>query len=173
MQVIFYTLATPEEYFRQGKDFPFPEPQKCLQPECLIPIPPKKHGFYSRNVIDYDFSGRIDIRRYYCKYCGKTISYLPCFCLSYFQYTLELIFFGLMCHFSLECSLTVCLKLVRAMGQSIYWTYQNLQFYLSRFTLNLKRIYIIFRQLLPGVILSEETRKGAQRVLYLVLNLIC
>jgi len=87
MQEIFYTLATPEEYFYQGRKFPFPKPQKCLQPDCLISIPPKKHGFYSRNAIEPNFLERIGIRRYYCEYCGKTISYLPCFCLPYIQYT--------------------------------------------------------------------------------------
>ena len=170
MQEIFYTLATPEEYFHQSRKFPFPKPQKCLQPDCLISIPPKKHGFYSRNAIEPNFSERIDIRRYHCKYCGKTISYLPCFCLPYIQYTLETVFFGLVCHFSLEFSLAVCVKLFRAVSRYIYWTYQHLQFYASRFILNLKRIYIILRQLLPGVILPEPTEKGAQRVLYLVLT---
>ncbi len=50
MQLIFYTNVSPEEYHRQGKDFPFPEPDHC--PHCQLEIPPQKHGFYERNAID-------------------------------------------------------------------------------------------------------------------------
>lgn len=74
--------------------------------------PPKKHGFYSRNAIESNFSERIDIRRYRCDHCGKTISYLPCFCLPHIQYTLETVFFGLVGHFGLEFSLAVCIELL-------------------------------------------------------------
>ncbi|WP_220427500.1 DUF6431 domain-containing protein [Desulfotruncus alcoholivorax] len=94
MQQIFYTTATPEEYQRIGKNFPFPVPDSCPNPECLIKVPPQKHSFYERNIIDTNFCGRILIRRYYCKHCGKTISYLPSFCLPYFQYTVEIIIDG-------------------------------------------------------------------------------
>ena len=171
MQEIYYTLAIPEEYFHQSRNFPFLKPQKCLQPDCLISIPPKKHGLYSCNAIEPNFSERIDIRRYHCEYCGKTISYPPSFYPPYIQYTLETVFFGLVCHFSLEISLAACIKLFRTVSRYIYWTCQHLQFYASRFIFNLKRIYIVLRQLLPGVILLDLTEKGTQRVLYLILDL--
>ncbi|MDD2300561.1 MAG: hypothetical protein PHU69_13125, partial [Fermentimonas sp.] len=40
---------------RQGVNFKFPVPDACPNPECLIPIPPKKHGFYERNCLDVTY----------------------------------------------------------------------------------------------------------------------
>lgn len=168
MQQIFYTTATPEEYSFKGKDFPFPQPAYCLHPDCLKKVPPKKHGFYSRNAIDIDFDGRIAIRRYYCKYCKRTISYLPSFCLPYFQYALEIIFIALVYLFDLEYSLDKCLGLVRAMACNLHWDRSHLQFYAARFISNLNRIKVGLRQLLPGVRLpkGESAKKeGAKNAL--------
>uniref|UniRef100_UPI003B75D314 DUF6431 domain-containing protein n=1 Tax=Desulforadius tongensis TaxID=1216062 RepID=UPI003B75D314 len=64
-------------------------------------MPPKKHGLYSRNYICQDFSNKILIRRYYCPYCGNTFSYLPSFCLPYFQYSIGLIFMAILYFFTL------------------------------------------------------------------------
>ncbi|CEP66873.1 Uncharacterized [Moorella glycerini] len=61
MQLIFYTTVSPEEYCRQGKDFPFPEPDYC--PHCRLKVPRQKHGFFARNAINDNFSSRILIRR--------------------------------------------------------------------------------------------------------------
>ncbi len=92
MQEIFEVDVSPSEYARQGINFEFPVPKSCPNPECLIPISPKKHGFYERNSLGFCYCGKIIIRRYYCPYCGKTISYLPSFCLPYFQYSLAIIY---------------------------------------------------------------------------------
>jgi hypothetical protein len=40
-------------------NFEFPVPDACLNPECLMPIPPKKHGFYERNCLDVTYRGRV------------------------------------------------------------------------------------------------------------------
>jgi transposase-like protein len=57
----------------------------CLNPGCKLQVPPKKHGFYQRNSLDGEFASKIFIRRYRCTYCGMTFSFLPSFCLPYYQ----------------------------------------------------------------------------------------
>lgn len=167
MQQIFYTLVSPEEYQRLGKNFPFPVPNSCLNPDCLVKVPPQKHGFYSRNAVTVNFSGRILIRRYRCKYCSKTILYLPSFCLPYFQYTVDTIFTVLSYVLGYRYSLQAFLQLLKHQ----YWTPSHLQFYARRFLANLKRIKLGLRQLIPGVALpsdNQDKRKGAQMVLRIV-----
>jgi hypothetical protein len=56
-----------------------------------MPVRMKKHGFYKRYVIAYNFSGYIYIRRYICPCCGRTVSFLPSFLVPYFQYALPYI----------------------------------------------------------------------------------
>ena len=48
----FLTWFSPYEYARQGVDFEFPAPETCPNPECLMPIAPKKHGFYCRRSLE-------------------------------------------------------------------------------------------------------------------------
>ena len=36
MQQIFHTTKTPEEYQQLGRDFPFPVPDHCPNPGCLV-----------------------------------------------------------------------------------------------------------------------------------------
>jgi len=92
MQIMFETHCTVEEYVKQGKNFPFPKaPGRCTNPKCRMPVKMKKHGFYERYYIKAGFSRKILIRRYYCPYCGKTVSFIPHFCLPRFQYCSEII----------------------------------------------------------------------------------
>ncbi|MBE3588905.1 MAG: transposase [Thermoanaerobacteraceae bacterium] len=121
MQQIFYTPVPPEEYARLGKDFPFPQPTSCPNPGCLVKVPPQKYGFYQRNAIGANFCGRILIRRYYCKYCRTTISYLPSFCLPYFQYSVEIIFIALWYTLALHHSFPECLKLLKESFEHLHW----------------------------------------------------
>ncbi|PRR75047.1 hypothetical protein [Neomoorella humiferrea] len=169
MQLIFYTTVSPEEYCRQGKDFPFPEPDYC--PHCRIKVPPQKHGFFDRNAITADFSGHILIRRYYCQYCHTTISYLPSFCLPRFQYCVDLIFTGIRLMLEFNFSLRGCLKFLKGRCRQFYWDISHLQFYLRRFLASLKSIMLGLRQILPRVQLPEEMpakKEGAQKVLRLI-----
>ncbi len=166
MQLIFFTHFTPKEYQKLDDDFPCPRPQTCLNPACGIPVPPKAHNFYQRNVIHFLFTGRIKIRRYYCRHCGMTFSYLPSFCLPYFQYSLPIIFLTLWCHFF---KLGLFLKfLIRECQFSLQR--QHRQFYVRRFVANLKRIQTGLRDLIPGLVLPDnlDKEKGAQKVLSII-----
>jgi hypothetical protein len=171
MQQIFYTPVPPEEYARLGKDFPFPQPTSCPNPGCLVKAPPQKHGFYQRNVIAANFCGRILIRRYYCKYCRTTISYLPSFCLPYFQYTVEIIFTTLWHALVSHHSFSECLNLLKKLFENLYWEASHLQFYVRRFLANLNNIKVGLRQLLPRVSLPQDSpdkKEGARKVLHIV-----
>ncbi len=106
LQQIMLIAESPSEYVSLGKAFPFPKPESCPHPDCLVPVPLKKHGFYVRYLIDTDFQGEILIRRYYCPYCGRTVSYLPSFCLPYFQYSLLMIYLVLRGYFQNQLSKT-------------------------------------------------------------------
>jgi len=152
MQQIFYTPVPPEEYARLGKDFPFPQPTSCPNPGCLVKVPPQKHGFYQRNVIAANFCGRILIRRYYCKYCRTTISYLPSFCLPYFQYTLEPIYRALEYRLRKFLSLRACL----ARFKELCWEPAHLRFYARRFLAGLARLELVLRQMYPQVSLPAK-----------------
>lgn len=168
MQFIFFTTLTPEQYIQLDTAIPVPEPKECLHPTCRIKIPPEKHGGYERNVICQGLTGRIFVRRYYCSYCGHTFSYLPSFCLPYFQYSLDLIFLNLLCHFF---KLVKLLKIfIQAKNLSLQR--QHRQFYTRRFLCNLTYIKMIFRNIQPQIELPEEKdkEKGAQKVLGLVLS---
>lgn len=167
MQLSFYTTELPESFISPNEDL-FPEPTNCLNPACRVLVPPEKHGFYERNIIDAGFAGRIKIRRYYCPYCGMTFSFLPSFCLPYFQYSLALIFFTLCCHFFR----LIWVLHIFTQAYQLSLQRQHRQFYARRFSGNLHGIKLILRSLIPSVELPEpsEIRNGAQKVLDIVLT---
>lgn len=171
MQQIMPIAESPQEYVSLGRAFPFPEPESCPYSDCLVPIPLKKHGFYVRYLIDANFHGEILIRRYYCPYCGRTVSYLPSFCLPYFQYSLLMIYLVLSGYFLNEFSLAQILAEIRANHKHVHWEEQHLSLYIRRFLENLNRIKVGIRQLLPEVILPEEgpdKDKGIKKVLTII-----
>lgn len=151
-----------------GLDISSPDPNECLHPSCRMKIPPEKHGYYERNVIMFDRTCRVFIRRYYCSYCGHPFSYLPSFCLPYFQYSLNIIFLNLICCFF---KIIPFLKaLIKAKGLALQR--QHTQFYSRRFLCNLTIIQLVLRNLDPQLTLPREgaNEKGAQKVLTLVLS---
>lgn len=168
MQLIYFTSLTPEEYLQTDQDPSLPEPQECLHPSCRVKIPPEKHGSYERNVITPDLNGRIPIHRFYCPFCGHTFSYLPSFCLPYFQYSLKVIFISLICSFYKRVPLLKAF--IQAKKLSL--ERQHRQFYNRRFLCNLTRIQMVLRTLLPRVELPQDNdqEKGAQEVLAFVLS---
>lgn len=168
LQQIMLIAESPSEYVSLGKAFPFPQPESCPHPDCLVPVPLKKHGFYVRFLIDTNFYGEILIRRYYCPYCGRTVSYLPSFCLPYFQYSLVMIYLVLSGYYQNELSKAKLLARV-AKYKHVHWKEQHLSLYIHRFIGNLNRIKVGIRQLLPEVILPEEDKnKGIKKVLAII-----
>ncbi len=87
MQILFQTDHSVKDFKIQNTNL-FPEaPDSCPFKDCLAKIKPRKHGYYKRFFISKSFSGRLFIRRYLCSVCGRTISFLPVFCIPRFQYS--------------------------------------------------------------------------------------
>ena len=61
-------------------------PEKC--PQCLNRSSMTAHGFYSRTVADVGWDGVIQVRRYLCIRCRRTVSLLPDFVLPYWRFTI-------------------------------------------------------------------------------------
>jgi hypothetical protein len=165
LQLIFYTKETPLEYHRLGKDYDFPRPETCLHPDCRVAMQPRPYGYYTRNVITINFAGRIMIRRYLCPKCGHTFSYLPSFCLPYYQYSLAIIWANLICQFFNIVSF------LKALMANVNWPRQNLQFYRRRFKNNLNFIQLVLRQLMSEIKLPDEPEENekAKRILNIVI----
>lgn len=171
LQQIFFTSVSPYEYARQGVDFDFPCPETCLNPECLMPITPKKHGFYERNCLDFTYRGTILIRRYYCPYCGKTISYLPSFCLPYYQYSLVIIYLVITNYIESGMSYARIVQQFREHYPDLQLDVQHIEFYLLRFLMNLNAIQVGLRHFWPDMVLPDfglDIKKGAKKILHIV-----
>ncbi len=165
MQLIYFTSLTPEEYLLLGKGISVPEPKECPHPSCQMKIPPENHGGYERNIITFGLTAGFFIRRYYCSYCGHTFSYLPSFCLPYFQYGLELIFLNLLCHFF---KLVPFLEaLIQAKDLSLQRKHR--QFNRKRFLNNLAFIQLVLRSLEPRIRLPDKADKRREPKRYWLL----
>jgi hypothetical protein len=84
-----------QEYYARGKDNLFPDLFGCPNPHCHYQGRLRRHGFYQRNVLSWQFSAVIFIQRYFCPVCHHTVSLLPSFLAPRFQYSLACIFFTL------------------------------------------------------------------------------
>jgi len=95
VQILFKTEDTPQAYAEGRGMFPG-APEKCPHKGCHAPVRMEKHGFYERYMVDWEFAGRIRIRRYICPMCGRTVSMLPSFCVPNMQYGVEIIIMALL-----------------------------------------------------------------------------
>lgn len=87
MQIPFYTNYDAVEFSIMNNEIFPTTPEKCPFKDCSMPVQLKKHGYYKRFFISKNFTGGLYIRRYICPICGRTVSFLPYFCISYFQYS--------------------------------------------------------------------------------------
>lgn len=174
MQSIFDAIVTPEEYEKQGKGFDFPVMCSCKNPKCdvyMMNTGIQRFGFYRRSVLDGVFNGKILIRRYRCKYCKMTFSFLPSFCLPYFQHSLRIIFLILLNTMSQEKTATEYQETIKEEYPKLPIQRQHIEFYINRFKTNLDRIKLGLRQLNPDVKLPNEgDKKEAQEVFSIVNN---
>ena len=127
MQLIVPFSLTPVEYIAQFYLLDIKRPDSC--PNCQVPNSFHKHGTYWRNILTADYEARLPVARFCCKVCRLTISILPAFVLPYFQYSLLYIIAALQTIF-IACQ-TQLAPLFR--------------FYRKRFTKNITRIEMFFR----------------------------
>lgn len=64
-------------------------PTQC--PQCDRKQSLTGHGFYRRTIADRAFNGVINIRRYLCRACRRTVSLLPEFALPYLRFSIPVI----------------------------------------------------------------------------------
>lgn len=166
---VFFTEIEPQKYHEMGKRFPFPDaPGRCPFSDCKMPVKLKKHGFYTRNYIGIKFIGKILIRRYICPVCGRTICYIPSFCIPYYQYCGELIAALINGWSEWKQSLNSYLEFIRKKFPNLFIDRQHLYFYTKRFTNNYIHICTGLRQIDSGAVIpNKETdkKKRAHEVL--------
>lgn len=171
MQILFSTTVNDYVSADDGKSFIISSPTSCLNPDCHMPIPPKKHGGYWRYIIHSLFSGRIYIHRFYCPYCGKTFSFLPDFCIPYYRYALSVIEQVLIQFFSFGLSLNQILQLLIQQQKLSYLSIQNLSFYCRRFVSNESWISSGIRQLISSCTLPDPNtgqKEKAKKALHII-----
>ena len=147
MQNIFMSKDKPEDYVETDGYGKYPNaPKKCPFKKCGVNLEMKKHGFYSRFLTTFKFSGRIRIRRYICPKCGKTVSMLPSFCIPRVSYGATLVV--MLLRFALTAgSIRKAAKTFRTHVASI--TRRLIGKYLSRLRDNRQMIQYGINQLSP------------------------
>jgi transposase-like protein len=142
-----------KEYEAIGKNNAFPEVDQC--PHCKGRTRLYRHGFYFRNAIDAN-QYRIPICRLKCPSCNKTLSILPTFLLSYFQYTVDVILEKLNC------------SIVKGKVEGYH---QLVLFYRKRFLKRLTQVEMFFRDDGFKGILPKEPKEKAIKLLEMILAL--
>mgnify|MGYP000908869180 CR=1 FL=1 len=170
MRLLFDPGCSVKSYAEQGKNFDFPQLKRCLNPKCRNQNI-HKHGFYERNCCSGLGWYRIFIRRYYCRECGLTVSFLPLFCLPYFQYSLTCFMSCLLARFSHGLSLKEIQRWLREQHPRLHWSVSQIHRYLQRFLGNLPKIELVLRNLNPRYSLGPPTpdkEKRAKKVLDII-----
>lgn len=165
MQKVFETNCSLREYAEKGRAYPFPEPPIC---PCCKRSKPHKHGFYERFCLDGYISVRILVRRYYCRSCRATISFLPDFCVPKFQYSLSVLWRILYLRFEKKHSLRECTKILLHELPELEWLPQRISFYAKRFLDNLPWLESVLRSVFPRMRLDLSKEKRAKKVLAIV-----
>lgn len=173
MQIFFDPNCSVAEYDEQGKEFNFPEIQRCPERKCRGQTM-HKHGFYERNCCDGFAWYRISIRRYYCPSCGTTVSFLPLFCLPWFQYCLACLWRCLLARFVEGLSLKEILRLLKSEYPALSWSPSQVCRYCARFLKNLPKLELVLREVDPHCVFgppSQGERKRAKKVLDIIVGL--
>lgn len=89
MQILHPFCGSIHQYTDQLADPHKYRPSSC--PICQAKKPLATHGFYSRSVVELTFEGVIQVRRYLCRLCRRTVSLLPEFVLPYLRFNTVLI----------------------------------------------------------------------------------
>ena len=145
MQKIFNSVIIPQSY--ESKDAEYPKaPKKCPHKGCHIPKKMKKHGFYSRYLITTKFKGHIKVRRYRCSVCGRTVSFLPSFCIPRFAYGVEVVI-GILKDLFRKGSVRSVMKKWNKVISTI--TRRHLTWYRKRLWGNRKFIQLILNEMSP------------------------
>ena len=144
MQILWKLPVKLSVYAKDRYSVVYPVISKC--PCCNASVRLRRHGFYKRNVLVKNKCFRIDICRYRCPSCLKTISLLPHFLLPYFQHTRDTILQSLRAWFQ-KLSPFLCRQLTA--------------FYHERFLNNIPAIISVLRELGWREKLPDDCNKRA------------
>lgn len=158
MSISFDPKCSIKKYAEQGKNFNFPKLERCLNPKCRSQSI-HKHGFYERNCCDGSKWYRIFIRRYYCPECKCTVSFLPLFCLPWFQYSLICIMGCLRAKFIHNLSLKGIQNWLKKRHPKLLWSVSQIHRYIQRFLGNLAKIELVLRNINPDYSLAPSSNK--------------
>ena len=152
MQIPFYTNYDAIEFSKMNEEIFPSSPDKCPFKDCSLPVKLEKHGYYKRFFISKNFTGVLYIRRYICHICGRTVSMLPYFCISYFQYSaldiLNILYELYHSGISLE-------KLIKKTKKSLpFIQRRHINFYRKRIIRNRKLIQYVLNLISPEFIFT-------------------
>ena len=149
MQVLFNSEQKPGDYIKSGSGSYPGAPGRCPHKNCKTPKKLKKHGYYQRYLMTPTFCGKIRIRRYICSVCGRTVSMLPSFCISKFQFGTEVVVNILWESYNGESINKVSMKWGKII-ETI--TRRNVAYYRARLRQNRKYIQYVLNQISPEYI---------------------
>ncbi|MGH9444746.1 MAG: DUF6431 domain-containing protein [Terriglobia bacterium] len=127
MQILHPFSGSVQKYSEQIADPDRQRPDRC--PQCEAQHPLTAHGFYRRTLVEMDFDGTIQVRRYLCRACKRTVSLLPEFALPYLRFGISVISRFLIARLLKGQTLQAA---AAAAGQ-LHMPYQRGQFWVRRF----------------------------------------
>jgi len=89
MQILHPFAGSVTQYAEEISDPDRYRPDHC--PQCEAKQPLTGHGFYCRTLVDLAFDGVIQVRRYLCRICKRTVSLLPEFALPWLRFRISVI----------------------------------------------------------------------------------
>lgn len=89
MQIPWFLPVKLSVYAKDRYSVVFPVISRC--PCCQAGVRLIRHGFYQRNVLLKANEFRINVCRFLCPSCKRTVSLLPHFLLPYFQHNREVL----------------------------------------------------------------------------------
>ena len=92
MQMLYAFSGSIQQYIeRVGSSEEAARCRPATCPQCESQRPLGCHGFYKRTVVDLDVEYVIQVRRYLCGACRRTVSLLPEFVLPYLRFAIVVI----------------------------------------------------------------------------------
>jgi len=127
MQMLHPFQGSIQRYLHEICDPDFCRPRRC--PQCAAQKPLIGHGFYRRTLVDPVFEGVIEVRRYLCRLCQRTVSLLPEFALPWLRFSISVISLFLVARLLQGLSLAAAALAARQSAMP----YQRGQFWIRRF----------------------------------------
>lgn len=128
MQILHPFSGSAQQYAEEISNPDRYRPDHC--PQCPARQPLIAHGFYSRTLVEAGFDGSIQVRRYLCRSCRRTVSLLPQFALPYLRFGITVISLFLVARLLDGVTLSVA----AAKAAQATMPYQRGQFWVRRFS---------------------------------------